>query len=217
MEPTNLPEQKRTKKELIRELVISHPEYSGEAIASRVGTTKENVWKEKTKMGIEGLILRRTTTKVTSERKDDTMLVLSSTTSGVESDSRLKNTAQSRSLALKTQSAFDDDRYLRYLNIPPVDTEGIKRMYQEFRENKKPVDIITEHAFPPSVVEVEYKRFLRLEAIDIQALQTFIGDLLMKYPLELKSLEQKYKQTGSLTIQEMNEVVKGINKFNLHN
>jgi len=37
----------------------------------------------------------------------------------------------------------------------------------------------------------------------------------VKYPLEgLGELEQKYKQTGILTIEEMNEVVKGINKFN---
>jgi hypothetical protein len=59
-----------------------------------VGTTVENVWKEKSKMGAEGLIVRRTTRKITAERKDDTMLVLPSTTdSGEESDSRLKNTA----------------------------------------------------------------------------------------------------------------------------
>jgi hypothetical protein len=216
MELTDLPVQKRTKKERIRELVISHPEYSAQEIASRIGTTKENVWKEKTIMGTEDLIVRRTATKVTSERKDDTMLVLSSNTdSGGEGVSRLKNTAQSRSLALKTRSGSDNDRYMRYLNISPVDTEGMKRLYQEFKNGTKPADIIAEHGYPPAVVEVEYRRFLRLQATDIQELQTFIGDKLVKYPLEgLGALEQKYRQTGSLTIEEMNEVVKGINKSN---
>jgi hypothetical protein len=216
MELTDLPVQTKTKKEHIRELVKAHPEYSAETIASMVGTTKEYVWKEKSKMGSEGLIVRRTTTKIIAERKDDTMLLLPSTTNlGGESDSALKNTAQSGPLALKTKSSFDDDRYLRHLNISPVDTEGMKRMYQEFKDGTKSVDIIAEYGYPPAVVEVEYRRFLRLGATDIQELQTFIGDKLVKYPLEgLGALEQKYKQTGSLTIEEMNEVVKGINKSN---
>jgi hypothetical protein len=218
MEHTNLPAQKRTKKDRIRELVKIHPEYSGEAIASMVGTTKENVWKEKTKMGSEGLIVRRTTTKITAERKDDTMLLLPSTTdSGGESISSLKNTAQSTSPAMKTKSSSGEDLYLRHLNISPVDTEGMKKMYHEFKKGTSSVDIIAEHGYPPAVVEVEYRRFLKLQDTNIQELQTFIGEQLVKYPLEeLKPLEQKYKETGILTIEEMNEVVKGINKFNLH-
>jgi DNA-binding Lrp family transcriptional regulator len=216
MEPTDLPDEKRTKKERIRELVKKHPEYLAEEIANRVGTTKENVWKEKSKMGSEGLIVRRrTSTKITAERKDDTVLLLSSTTdSGGESVSRLKNTAQSTP-ALKTSSSSDEDRYLRHLNISPVDNEGMKSMYQEFKKGTKSVDIIAKHGYPPAVVEVEYQRFLKLQATDIQELQTFIGNHLVKYPLVgLGALEQKYKETGSLTIEEMNEVVKGINKFN---
>jgi hypothetical protein len=217
MQLTDLPEQTKTKKQQIREMVISHPEYSAEEIGNRVGTTKENVWKEKSKMGSEGLIVRRRTrTKITAERKDDRMLLLTSATaSGRESDSTLKNTARPRSLALKTKSSSDDDRYLHYLNISPVDTEGMKIMYQEFKNGTKSVNIIAEHGYPPTVVEVEYRRFLRLQATDIQELQTFIGDQLVKYPLDgLGALEQKYKQTGILTIEEMNEVVKGMNKFN---
>ena len=93
----------------------------------------------------------------------------------------------------------------------------MKIIYQEFNKGTKSVNIIVEHGYPPAVIEVEYHRFLRLQTTDIQDLQTFIGDQLAKYPLEeLKPLEQKYKETGILTIEEMNEVVKGINKFNLH-
>jgi DNA-binding Lrp family transcriptional regulator len=217
MEHTDLPSETKTKRQQILELVLRHPQYSAHEIANRVGTTIENVWKEKSKMGSKGLIARRTRAKKTAERKDDTMLFLPSTTNlGGESDSTLKNTVQSRSLALKTKSSSDDGSYLRYLNISPVDTEGMKRMYQEFKHGTKSVDIIAEHGYPPTVVEVEYRRFLRLQATEIQELQTFIGDQLVKYPLELGALEQKYKETGILTIEEMNEVVKGIIKFNLH-
>ena len=59
---------------------------------------------------------------------------------------------------MKTKSISDDDRYLRHLNISPVDTEGMKIIYQEFNR-KKPGDIIAEHGYPPAVVEVEYRRF----------------------------------------------------------
>jgi hypothetical protein len=219
MQNTNLPVPTKTKKELIRELIQTHPEYPAEAIASWVGTTKENVWKEKSKMGSEGQLVRRTTTKLTAERKDDTMLLLPPTTNlGVESDSASKNAAHTRSLALKTKSGSGHDGYLRYLNISPLDTEGMKRLYQEFKNGTKPADIIAKYGYPPEVVEIEYRRFLRLTATDIQELQTFIGDKLAKYPLEgLGALEQKYRQTGSLTIEEMNEVIKAINKSNCTN
>lgn len=211
MQPTDLPEQTKTKKQLIRELVLSDRQYSADEIAKIVHTTKENVWKEKSKMASEQLIVRRTSTKVTAERKYETMSLLPplSTNSGVEADSRLKSTARSRSLPLKRKSTSDDEHYLRQLNISPVDSEGMKIMYKEFPD-KKPADIIAEYGFPPAVVELEYKRYLRLQAIDIDKLQTFIAKLL-KFPLkEFESLDDKYKKSGSLTSDEMIEILTAV-------
>jgi hypothetical protein len=218
MEPTDLPAVTKTKKQHIHELVLLHPEYSPREIANMVGTTIENVWKEKSKMGADGLIVRRTTKKITAERKDDTMLVLpsSSTNSGGEADSSLKTIAQSRSSPLKRKSKSDNDQYLRQLNISPVDLEGMKIMYKEFN-NKKPVDIIAENGFPPAIVEVEYKRFLRLQDIDIQKLQTFVVGFL-KYPLEgVESLDEKYKKSGSLAIDDMIEIIKRMINYRMAN
>jgi DNA-binding Lrp family transcriptional regulator len=208
MQPTYLPEQRKTKKQQIRELVISHPECSAEEIANMVGTTKENVWKEKSKMASEGLIVRRRTrTKITAERKDETMFIAS--------DSGPKGMMQSRSPILKGKSLSDEEQYhLRYLNIPAVDSEGIKTIYKDFDNKKKPVEIIAEHGFPPNVVEVEYHRFLKLKGIDIPALQSFIGNELRRTPLEgVEPLEKKFNQEGHLTTDEMIEAVKAIKKY----
>lgn len=219
MQTPDLPREIKTKKELIRELVLSDRPYSADEIANMVHTTKENVWKEKSKMASEGRIMRRTTTKITAERKDDTMLLLpsSSTSSGGQVGSTSKSTARSRSLPLKRTSTSDDDHYFRHLNISPIDSEGMKLMYKEFNNNKKPVDIIAENGFPPAIVEVEYNRFLRLQNIDIQKLQTFVVGFL-KYPLEgVESLNEKYKKSLSLTIDDMIEIIKSMINYRMAN
>ena len=95
------------------------------------------------------------------------------------------------------------------MNILPIDSEGIKKLYTEFKNKKKPVDIIAEHGFPPAVVEVEYKRFLKLHDMDIWRLQDYIGNDLLKYPLQdAELLEKSYKQKGYLTTEEMIQVLK---------
>ena len=95
------------------------------------------------------------------------------------------------------------------MNILPVDSEGIKKLYTEFKNKKKPVDIIAEHGFPPAVVEVEYKRFLKLQNIDIWRLHEYIGYELLKYPFQdAEQLEKSYKQKGYLTTEEMIQVLR---------
>jgi hypothetical protein len=42
----------------------------------------------------------------------------------------------------------------------PLDSEAIKTLYVEFKDKKKPVDIIVEYGFHPRAVEVEYKCFV---------------------------------------------------------
>ena len=75
MEHTYLPEKAPTKREQIRDLVLGDHTcaYSADDIARIVQTTKENVWKEKSRMGNEGLLVRRRTLNVSAEGKEETM------------------------------------------------------------------------------------------------------------------------------------------------
>jgi hypothetical protein len=219
MEDTYLPQRSKTKKEYIRELVQSDHNYSADEIARIAQTSKENVWKEKSRMASEGLIVStRRMLKISAERHDETMLLMSSdTNSGRRNDIlNLKKTAvQSKSLSSSTRikSRSNNTDYSRYVDISPIDSQGMKKMYADFRDKKKPVDIIVEHGFPPAVVQIEYKRFLELRRIDIQKLQDYIGNDLLKYPLQAESLSKKYKQKGYLTTDEMIEVLKKKNEY----
>jgi hypothetical protein len=213
MDSTYLPQD--TKREYIRHLIRSnYNNYSDDDIARIAHTTKQYVWKEKSRMVSEGLLVsRRRTLKITAERNDvTTTLVLSP--SGVNSHEgrgavRLSSRSSPSLSSARTNARSNTDGYAHHLNIPPIDSEGIKKLYTEFKNKKKPVDIIAEHGFLPIVVEVEYKRFLKLHDIDIQRLQDYIGNDLLKYPLqEAELLEKSYKQKGYLTTEEMIQVLK---------
>jgi hypothetical protein len=205
---TYLPQD--TKREYIRQLVQSNHNnhYSDDDIARIAHTSKQYVWKEKSRMVSEGLLVsRRRTVKITAERNDvTTTLVLSQAAANSQEGRRA---AVPISSSARTNARSNTEGYARHLNIPPVDSEGIKKLYTEFKNKKRPVDIIAEHGFPPAVVEVEYKRFFKLHDIDIQRLHDYIGNDLLKYPLSgVELLEKNYKQNGYLTTEEMIQVLK---------
>ncbi|MBV9176078.1 MAG: hypothetical protein JO327_00480 [Nitrososphaeraceae archaeon] len=212
MDSTYLPQD--TKRQYIRQLIQSnHNNYSDDDIARIAHTTKQYVWKEKSRMVSEGLLVsHRRTLKITAERKDETTTLVFSpaaNSQGGRGAVPLSPASFPVSSSKRTNARSNIDGYARHLNIPPVDSEGIKKLYTEFKNKKKPVDIIAEHGFPPEVVELEYKRFLKLHDIDIQRLQDHIANELLKYPLsEVELLENSYKQKGYLTSEEMIQVLK---------
>jgi hypothetical protein len=214
MDYTYLPQE--TKREYIRQLVRSNHNnhYSDDDIARIAHTTKQYVWKEKNRMVSEGLLVsRRRTLKITAERNDETTTLVLSQAAANSQEGRgaaaVQLSSPSSAMSSSARTNASSEGYARHLNIPPVDSEGIKKLYTEFKNKKRPVDIIAEHGFPPAVVEVEYQRFLKLHDIDIQRLQDYIGNDLLKYPLSgVELLEKNYKQNGYLTTEEMIQVLK---------
>ncbi|HEY6883535.1 MAG TPA: hypothetical protein VI278_05810 [Nitrososphaeraceae archaeon] len=216
MDSTYLPQD--TKREYIRQLIRSNHNnnYSDDDIARIAHTTKQYVWKEKSRMVSEGLLVsrRRRTLKITTERNDETTTMFFSQAAANSQEERgavplISPSSSSISSSARTNARSSTDGYARHLNILPVDSEGIKKLYTEFKNKKKPVDIIAEHGFPPAVVEVEYKRFLKLQDMDIWRLQDYIGNDLLKYPFQdAEPLEKSYKQKGYLTTEEMIQVLR---------
>jgi hypothetical protein len=121
----NLP----TKKEPIHQL-ISDGRYTDEDIATIVGTTISNVWKEKSTLRKSGVLVRHRV-----ERSDRTLLVTSAA-QGVYA----------------TQKKTASLEYQELLNIPPLHTEGMKKLYTSIIAGKKP-EIIAAYGFHPAVVE----------------------------------------------------------------
>jgi biotin operon repressor len=90
------------------------------------------------------------------------------------------------------------------LTIPQLDAEGLRKLYSDFRNGKKPAEVISENGFHPELVENEYQRFLRLVEYDIDTLQR---QFFLHFRQDLATannnpLVEKYKKHGKLTIDE---------------
>ena len=135
----SLPSNRPTKKERIRDL-ISDGQYTDENIARIVGTTIPNVWKEKSTLRKSGVLVRQRL-----ERSERTMLVASA--------------AQGVYASQKKTASLE---YQELLNIPAIDSEGMKKLYTSIIAGKKPDEIIAAYGFHPAVVETEYHRSQKL-------------------------------------------------------
>jgi biotin operon repressor len=93
------------------------------------------------------------------------------------------------------------------LNVPQLDTDGLRKLYGELLNGKKPQEIIAENGFHPELVESENQRFQRLIENDIDSLQKkffayFDADLLAANNNTINLLLQKYKNNGKLSVDE---------------
>jgi hypothetical protein len=185
-----------TKREQIIKL-LSEGNHSTKNIARMVGTTEAYVWKEKSKLKTSGLLITRDT-EVISRRSHESLSV--------------KTSPVNRILGAET---LPRDKHLNVrpsntlLNVPQLDTEGLKKLYSEFRKGKRPTQIIAENGFHPELVESEYQRFSRFTENDIDVLQrkffvefneelvTSHNDNTIRY-----SLVEKYNKEGRLVIDE---------------
>jgi hypothetical protein len=184
VEPVYLGRKPNNKKEQILEL-LAEGKHSVEEIARIVHTTEANVYKEKSKA--RGLYLRRKT------RSDEMVMVAGESDSFGLPSQRLKP---------------EGNHHYQYLNIPALDSEGIKKLYTEFKDGKKPADIIADHGFHPEAVEKEYQRFMKNNERDIDVFQNkIISDFIKQPSKNTKLLFEKYKTTGFLTHYELFELI----------
>jgi hypothetical protein len=184
LEPVYLGEKPINKKEQIINL-LAEGKLSVKEIARTVHTTEANVYKERSKA--RGLLIRRKT------RSDEMVMIAGDVDTPSLPSRRLKS---------------EGNHHYQYLNIPDLDSEGIKKLYTEFKEGKKPAAIIADHGFHPEVVEKEYQRFMKLNERDIDVLQSkIISDFVKRPSKNTKPLLEKYKTTGFLTHYELFELI----------
>ena len=184
MEPIYVPEKPTNKKEQILDL-LAEGKLSVKEIARTVHTTEANVYKERSKA--RGLLIRRKT------RIDEMVMVAGDVDTSSLPSRRLKS---------------EGNHHYPYLNIPDLDSEGIKKLYTEFNVGKKPPNIIADHGFHPEVVEKEYQRFMKMNERDIDVFQNKIISNFIKWPSKnTKHLLEKYKTTGFLTHDELFDLI----------
>jgi len=184
LEPIYVPEKPTNKKEQILDL-LAEGKLSVKEIARTVHTTEANVYKERSKA--RGLLIRRKT------RSDEMVMVAGDVDTSSLPSRRLKS---------------EGNHHYPYLNIPDLDSEGIKKLYTEFNVGKKPPNIIADHGFHPEVVEKEYQRFMKMNERDIDVFQNKIISNFIKWPSKnTKHLLEKYKTTGFLTHDELFDLI----------
>jgi len=185
VEPVYLGEKPNNKKEQILHL-LAEGKLPVKEIAKIVHTTEANVYKEKSKA--RGLYLRRKT------RSDEMVMVA----------------GESDSFALPSQRLKPEgNHHYQYLNVADLDSDGIKKLYTEFKDGKKPADILADHGFHPEVVEKEYQRFMKMNERDIDVFQNRIISTIIKRPSKnTRLLVEKYKTNGFLTDNELSELVR---------
>ncbi len=184
----SLPSNRRpSKKEHIHEL-ISDGQYSDEEIARLVGTTIPNVWKEKSNLRKSGVVVRQRV-----ERRDRTLLVTSA--------------AQGLYFSQRKAATLE---YQELLNIPPIDSEGMKKLYTNIIAGKKPIEIIAEHGFHPAVVEAEYHRSQNLHYNML--LKRIISEVLYvsvtRNSRNVTELIEKYNEQGYISDDDFIQLLK---------
>ena len=121
-------------------------------IALKLNTSVENVWKEKSLLKLRaGLIVCRSTTQKSKERSE---MILYHPKGEHEDESSIVLQK------IKSRKSPGLSNYL--IDIPQLNSEGLKTLYREFKSRKKPIDILAEHGFHPEAVEIENRRFIVL-------------------------------------------------------
>jgi DNA-binding CsgD family transcriptional regulator len=193
-----LPDSTNKREQIIK--LLSEGNHSTKNIARIVGTTEAYVWKEKSKLKARGLLIRRDT-EVISRRSHEALSVTASPVNGILGREVLRHA--------KYQSICSNNILL---DVPQLDTEGLKKLYSEFRTGKKPAQIIAENGFHPELVENEYQRFSRFTEHDVDALErkfflNFKQDLVTAKNI-INPLVEKYNKKGMLTIDEFITLIK---------
>jgi len=180
-----------SKRKMIRDMLTSDKDYSAQEIAKAVGTTLGNVWKEKSRLKANGFESRSQSMRrvQVSESKDETNFI--------HQDGRRR----------ATPDIYNYNHHYRFLNIRDLDEDGLKTLYTELKNGKKPVDIIAQHGFHPEVVEKEYQRFSRLNGHNILgSFQKKIVDSLSC--IGNMTLTSKLEREGHLSVNEFIELIK---------
>lgn len=188
----------KSKKEQIWRLALGG-KLTPKEIALEAETTVQNVWKETSILRSRGGLAIRKTTAQQSNKSE--MIFLNpgeeQNSAGILGLSKLRH---------RTPTSFND-----LIDVPQLDSVGLKILYGEFKSGKMPIDILAEYGFHPEIVECEYQRFMQLSERDNGDLMNHIiltltrkgyVDEYGRYE-KIKALINLYHQRGHLLNNEI--------------
>lgn len=147
------PKPKSKRDEIWR--LVSEGKLTAKEIALELNTTVQNVWKETSLLRSRGGLVIRDS--IAQQSNKSRLFFLDPA-----EEQRGAGILGFNKILHRSTSLLND-----LIDIPQLDSEGLKIIYREFKSGKKPIDILAEYGFHPEIVEGEYQRFMQLTERDI--------------------------------------------------
>lgn len=167
-----------SKRARIRELTLAG--FSPQAIVDEVDTTREYVYKERVKLKADGLLVTHQSLSISSSQKKREK---GYPQNNVEGNMRLNESMSKGGL----------ENHASYYEIPPIDREGVKAMYQAFKNKENAADVIAKDGVNPVIAQMEYERYLDIACRNPHDLQSEIISKIDKAPGPIQLIIEKSK------------------------
>lgn len=179
----------KTKKQMIRDY-LENGDYSPAEISRLVGTSIENVYKEKS-------LFQRSGSRVvlTKSRKNS-----------------ITTSPSGRQAVSKTEKVRLEVEVNNHISVPPLGVEELKGLYADFSAGQSVPEIISKRGLHPEAVEIEYRRYLGITQQDRPGLLKSIVDKVVAWGDSdtMDFSKARYVRTGFLSNSEL-EMVLGLN------
>jgi hypothetical protein len=186
-----LASKKQSKRDKIIEMLSQG--FDVDYITSKLHTTKQNVYKEKSKQ------------KSLEYGKENFRLQ-----HAIQSKRRSKRIPDSELGKTQDSTLGDNPPYGSYNALKRPTKKEYSILFTEFLARKKPEDIIARHGIDPEIVEKEYQRFLKLRGMDISDLQSSLVKMSNTYSAHVKPLLNKLETGTILSNEEIMVLVNSI-------
>jgi hypothetical protein len=172
---------------IMKMLLDNDNKYSAREIARTVGTTEGNVFKEKSRLKATGLLTDQRLSVFSHSVGDETLTLAR---------------AEARTLVTRSDLGSLTD-------IPPLGQQDLKKMYGEFQNGETPVEVIATNGFNPMLVEYEYRRFCRMNGLNLRSLAHELVELMKSSKTGLSALLlQKLEEDGITCNDDLRELFK---------
>jgi len=153
MTQSNLPVPSSSKRQKIRELTLAG--FSPEAIVDRLNTTFQYVYKERGRLRADGFSITHQALSISTNQNKNEIAV-----------------GESKKNLIMKQKPYESaiDRSTFY-DIPPLEKDDVKTMYQAFKNKENAADVVAKYGFNPMISHVEYDRYLNIIARNPSELQ----------------------------------------------
>ena len=193
MTELNLPVSSPSKRAKIRELTLAG--LSPKAIVDKLGTSVQYVYKERGRLRADGFSITHQALSIsTSQNKNE--LAVGESKKNVFVEQKPYGSAID-------QSTFYD--------IPPLEKDDVKTMYQAFKNKENAADVIAEYGFNPIVSHTEYDRYLNMISRNPRELQRRLMTRIYNAPSVIANLKEKSK-SRLLSNNELMKVIEFLNE-----